>query len=31
MAGAMVMPSCADDIAPATAQNIFPPRSMWRQ
>ena len=24
MAGASVMPSCADDMAPATAQNILP-------
>jgi hypothetical protein len=31
MAGASVMPSWADDIAPATAQNILPPFSMWRQ
>ena len=31
MAGASVMPSCADDMAPATAQNIFPPPSMCRQ
>jgi hypothetical protein len=31
MAGASDRPSCADDMAPATAQNIFPPPSMWRQ
>ena len=31
MAGASVTPSWADDIAPATAQNIFPPDSTCRQ
>jgi hypothetical protein len=28
IAGASVIPSCAEDIAPAIAQNILPPLSM---
>ena len=31
VAGAIVMPSWADDMAPATAQNMRPPCSTWRQ
>ena len=31
IAGARVMPSCAEDMAPATAQNMRPPPETWRQ
>ncbi|MNT97990.1 hypothetical protein D3C72_2404620 [compost metagenome] len=31
IAGASVMPSCALDMAPATAQNMRPPPWMWFQ